>query len=628
MHFSKAVFFLVFLVSSPLFAQKEEGKLSRSKVIDDSTKQVYGPSTTRFFYEENIFFNDFQSKQVDTLIADFHLYNFIQRFNYEFQDLGNIATASSPIFFRAPTTTGVRSGWHSFDLYWETEAVRYYDTKSPFSNMHLVLGGNGRSFTDIDYTRNIKPNWNFGFNYRGLFMDKQISRSGRGDRNVVSHYYDLFSTYHSKDSAYWAFFNFRRMSHFQLENGGVKVSDNYTLDEFFQQFATPNLDGPQSYDLRTNLHFFHQYRLIKGVEVYQRADKFRQFVQFTDKNRTNTYYDALIVRDPNSGDRQVFKTFTNELGIKGLYGRLFYNGYFTSRNYSMDYGLLNENQFALRTRGTEYFVGGRVAFQLAKEIRLSGEAESLLNTNYNVKVALNSPWLEASINRMLYKPSFIQQLFLGAHDVWVNNFANVESTQLKVLATAKNKAISISGGGTLTTLDNYVFFNQRLSNVNQQVLPQQSTDSHFILSPEVRIRLTMLKKLSLSGRVVYSSVATNPDAAIQLPEWMMHGQIAFRDTWVHGNFDFQIGLEGHLQSGYFANGYDVPTQQFYSQQSFVTNTFPIVDAFFNWRMKRGRMFFKYNNIVQAFTNSGYIVTPFYPGQANVFDFGFDWIFFD
>jgi hypothetical protein len=625
-NFFKLLLVLLFVSQVALAQRDDSPKLSRSKVIDDSTKQVYGPNTTRFFYEDNIFFNDFKSQTLDTLIRDFHLYNFVQKLNYEYQDLGNIATAMAPIFYMPPSQIGVTSGWNGFNPYWDSEKVKYYDTKSPYSNLSLVLGGKGRSITDVDYTRNIKPNWNFGFNFRGLFMDKQILRSRRGDRNAVSYYYDAFTTYHTQDSAYWLFANFQRMRHTHLENGGVEVPDSFAIADFFDEFASPNLADPESRDLRTNIHFFHQYRIVNGIEVYHKFDKYRQFFEFDDDQRDEPFYDTLIL-PTYALDWQLFKTLRNEVGLKGKIGAVFYNGYWAARNYSIDYKWLDEDDFELRTRGTEYYAGGNARVDIGKQITLAGEADFLLSTNYKIKASLTSPWLQASVARYQYKPSYIQQLYLGTHDMWVNNFSNVESTQLFGLATFTNSWLSVSGGGTVTSIDNYIYFKED-KNRKQTVLPTQSSKSFFIQSPEARFKIIAWKKLGLNGRARFTNVSENPDSAIQVPEWFLHGQIAFKDSWFNDNFDFQIGVEAHWQSAYYANGYDVPTQQFYTQRSFRTTSFPVVDAFLNWKMKRGRMFFKYNNIVQAFTKTGYFPTPFYPGQANIFDFGFDWMFFD
>lgn len=630
--FLRYLFIFLVSLSFSVLGQDDAPRSSRSQVLDDSTKQIYGPKTTRFFYEENIFFSDYTASTLDTVIRDFHLFNFVQRYNYEYQDLGNIGTAMNPIFYQLPTQIGVSSGWKSFDPYWNANTTRYYDTKSPYSNMHLVLGGQGRSITDIDYTRNIKPNWNFGFNYHGLYIDKQISRDGRGDRNAISHYYDLFTTYHSKDSAYWLFASFRRMSHFQIETGGVEVEEDYVLEDFFDPFATLNFNvaknsEPASNDLRTNLHFFHQYKIAKGLEVYHVVDKYRQYIQFDDKQRTHEYYDTLILKDA-ALDKQYFRTLRNELGLKRKFGKVFFNGYWAARNYSMDYGWIDESDFSLKTKGTEYYVGARAAYDINRSMRIAAEAESLLSTNYKIRASFSSSWLNATATQNTYKPSFVQQLYLGAHDAWVHDFQDVTATQLQALAKYNWRFINFSAGGTITALSNYIYFKEGSPVQGQKVLPQQSSVNHFIQSPEASVRITVLKKISLTGRAIYSTVTENADSAIQIPKLFLHGQLAFEDKWINGNFDFQIGLEGHWQSGYLANGYDIPTQQYYTQHSFQNNAFPLIDVFFNWKMKRGRIFFKYNNLVQLATKTGYLPTPYYPGQRNILDFGFDWLFFD
>jgi hypothetical protein len=46
------------------------------------------------------------------------------------------------------------------------------------------------------------------------------------------------------------------------------------------------------------------------------------------------------------------------------------------------------------------------------------------------------------------------------------------------------------------------------------------------------------------------------------------------------------------------------------------------------KVKSGRIFVKYNNVMQALTRTGYMPTPFYPGQRNSLDFGFDLLFYD
>jgi hypothetical protein len=113
-----------------------------------------------------------------------------------------------------------------------------------------------------------------------------------------------------------------------------------------------------------------------------------------------------------------------------------------------------------------------------------------------------------------------------------------------------------------------------------------------------------------------------------MPELFINAQLAYSNIWFGGNFDFQAGVDVHWKSDYFAYGYDPVVQQFYTQQKHAAPDFPLLDVFISAKIIRGRVFFKYHNLLKAFTKIGNVPTPFYPGVMNVFDFGFDWSFYD
>ena len=115
---------------------------------------------------------------------------------------------------------------------------------------------------------------------------------------------------------------------------------------------------------------------------------------------------------------------------------------------------------------------------------------------------------------------------------------------------------------------------------------------------------------------------------MQFPELFVNAQLAYADIWFNDNFDFQFGVDVHWKSKYYAPGYDVTSQQFYTQQRYPAPAFPIIDIFLNARIKRARIFVKYNNALMTFTDYGNVPTPFYPGVRNLIDFGFNWSFFD
>src|SRR5688500_14603409 len=114
-HLLLRVNFLRFILLNLLFlaaffslqAQDEEPQRRGSRVIDDTTKQVYGPKTSKYYFEKDVFFNRITYHPIDTGIRNFHRYNYVQRHNNLYEDLGNIGTAIHPIYYQVPDVIGV-----------------------------------------------------------------------------------------------------------------------------------------------------------------------------------------------------------------------------------------------------------------------------------------------------------------------------------------------------------------------------------------------------------------------------------------------------------------------------------------------------------------------------------------
>lgn len=628
---------LVLGFSVPSIAQQREGGGRRgSRVIDDSTRQVYGPTTSRYYYERDIFYNKEEYHPIDTAIRNFHRFTYVQKHENFYQDLGNIGTSIQPIFYQSPTIIGRNSGFNTYDLYWDDEVMKYYDTKSPFTNLDVDLGGTGRATTRVSFSRNINPRWNFGFTYRGFFIDKQIQRRGKGDRSVKATYYDFYTAYQSKDSTYRLFMNFRRMYHQVDEYGGIPQSRVSKLSDFFADNVDPSLREAESNDLRANLHLAHQYKIGKALQLYHQFDLYEQTNQFVNDYPAEgaaaaAYFDYNELEYVNVGgtyDEAEFRTNRNEVGIKGSLLKLFYNGFYAIRNYQMNYNRLLEDTLLVRTKGAESYLGGRVSLKLDSLVEVNGLLEVQEEGNLRIEGEIKSRWFEASLKQALYEPTFAQQAYRGSHDVWNNSFDKVESTWLNGYLHYNSRWLSVSPGVTFTRLRNYVFFRYQEVDFGQKVLPFQSSGNQIYAAPELKLSMTFLKHIILSGRGVYTRLLENNDDALQLPELFVNGQLSYANIFFNGNLDMHAGVEVHWKSAYYAPGYDVASRQFYTQTSFKVPAFPVVDIFFNAKIKRGRIFLKYHNLIQAFSDHGYLPTPYYPGQKNVVDFGFDWQFYD
>ncbi len=649
-HLSNAVFLLLIVSTANfLMAQDDEvrGPRRGSRVLDDTTRQIYGPNTSHYFFEEDVMMNREKRQPIDTTIRNFHRYNYVQRFNYRYQDLGNVGTAIQPLYYENPDVIGKRSGMHVYDLYTETEPIKYYDTRSPYSNMKVVLGGLGRSITKGTYSRNITPQWNFGLNYRALLIDKNIQRRGKADRLVRGTYYDAYTTFQSKDSSYRVFANVRRNFHRVDEFGGVRTDLKATFFEYKNYFETttqPWLTNAESNDLRINWHLFQQYSLAKPLQIYHVFDRYRQRNKFLDVSTTTTtpFFGPFreIARDSVDNDTK-FKAVRNELGVKGNLGKLFFNGYYAIRHYSMSYismradttDHLTFDSLKFAHIGNEHYVGGRVGLYLDSIGDVSGGIEVMQDPDYEGKKyyriygQITSRWFDAKLTQMQYAPGFMEQAYRGTYNVWNNFFSNTTSTQFNGHLHYHSKVLTLSPGVTFTRLSNYVFYKE-VSDTLQRVMPIQSTGQQVVLSPEFSFGFTFFRHITLSGQAIYTEIAENADSALSIPKVHLNAQLAYSNIFFNGNFDIHTGVDVHWRSAYNAMGYDPALRQFYIQNDFQVPAHPIVDVFINAKVKRGRIFFKYHNLVQAFTKQGYMPTPYYPGQPNSFEFGFDWSFYD
>jgi hypothetical protein len=320
----------------------------------------------------------------------------------------------------------------------------------------------------------------------------------------------------------------------------------------------------------------------------------------------------------------------NEIGIKGSLLKLFYNGYYALRDYDMISNGVLTDTLKVRTHGTESYLGGRMSLKLDSLIELNGWVEIQQAGNLRLEGEIRSKWFEATLRQKVYEPTYVQQFYHGAHDLWNNNFNKVESTTLNGAIHYNSRWLSFSPGLTFTRMSNYVFFRKddTAPAGYQQVLPVQSSGNQAYAAPELRLAVTMLRHLRFDAYGIYTKFITNDDNALRIPDLFVNTQLSYANIFYHGNLDMHAGVDVHWQSAYFAMGYDPAIQQFYTQDNFQVPAYPIIDLFFNAKIKRGRIFIKYHNLNQFITKQGYLPTPYYPGVKNLIDFGFDWSFYD
>jgi hypothetical protein len=606
-----------------------------SAILDDSTRNVYGPMTTTWMTEREFFSGQPNYRPLDTAITNFHRWTRVQQLNNLYHDLGNNGTALNPIYPSPSESIGVSSGYQGYGQYIKAYDLKIYDTKSPFTRMYFVWGSEGRAVTSAEYARNITPKWNIAFSYRALLSDKQVLRQGKGDRQVIDHYYDIHTHYSTPNDRYKLRLSYQRIRHRVRENGGLTFSSgDSSYNAYFEQNVATNLRLARNAEQHNNVHLQHQVG-IKQIQVYHQFDFRRQVNWFRDELNLEPadYYDYVRL---DSIDRAVdsvkFTTVDNQVGVKGNFGQrnqFFYNGYAKVRSYNLFNFNMARDTLALPMKGTEYYVGGELEYSLDSLQRISGQIEALDGGYSRIGGVLNTRWLDAEARAQFSKPTFLQAGYAGSFDEWNNDFQTVRSLKVSAFPKLSWGPLMLAAGATYTYFENYIYFAQRdtFPGTNQKVLPLQTDQPVTYVTPEVRMDLA-IGKIHFRPQVLYAQILTDADSVLRIPRLFVNGQIAFEDNLFRGNLQVHMGVELHWHSAYKAMGYDPVLQTFYNQDKVVTPSYLLADVFLTAKMKRGRFFFKYYNIGQLFTGIGSMPTPYYRGAQNLLDFGVDMLLFD
>lgn len=630
----------------PVIPKRTDGKV----VLDDSTKQIYGPRTTRYFLETAVFNNRKTLYPIDTNLVGFHQYEWVKRTGHRLTDLGNLGTATRPTYYEPPQRIGAQIGFNAFDPYAFTpESIRYYDTKSPFSNIYYVQGGRGQNVLNFDFSRNVNPRLNLGLDLQRITAEKQYGLPAnlrtQSQRNQSDSWaFALHGSYRSKNERYTLLSHVRLLEQNVVELGGLllgKPADADSIFRFRLDNALARTPTARTRERRNNLHTYQQYVLANGFQVYHIFDVEGRYNRFRDPNFTGGSSDSTgyplpqtdaFIRDTLATETS-YRLFENRFGIKGFFKGFNYRLHLRRRDYqrlnqfSQVLPSLVDSLFSttnMRLNGSDYlrrsetFLGLWLNYYFADSTRIWAEGEYLLGRDYLLRGEYEGRWLRAGASSILSSPTLVQERFVSPLLSWDNRFGLVSSQSAWGRATFRLGRFTLEPNASYNLLKNYIFY-------NTQGVPEQTgvPISIFRAGTGLSFKAGVFSTVS----EVQLATTSEPDF-VRIPKILANSRLAF-DVLFKKKLYIQTGLELHYRSGYLADAYLPLTGQFYLQNGFRVPGFLLADAFADLRINRVRLFFKAANLTQVLTQRGYFPTPYYPGVPFVpFGFGVNWLLFD
>jgi hypothetical protein len=634
--------------------------------LDDSTKVVYGPTSTKYFLEEDVFNNRKRLYSLDTTIDGIHNYNFVQRYKNQYQDLGNIGTAIRPVFYKAPEQIGTLLGYDAYSLYtFKPNQVRYYNTKSPFTNIIYVPGGGDQDLLQFELSRNIDSLWNVGINVQRIAANKTlIDQTTTGDNSAISHWdFMMHTNYQTKNKKYALLAYFNLSDHNSNDQGGVIRKDSVTdattgkrrlisYNELLAQGDNiPILTSAATRDKSYNLHIYHEYVGYKAFQIYQVIDYQTRTVQFVDKSFKAGLTNGLYSYDYGIANFRPVKLLRPLVGFPRVSSKtdsLYY--YLTNQTDS----LYNETQYSLfeHKSGIKGFYKG-FNYRLHLRQRFFSY-QNPFNSYQNIPVTKFKDILKNPSDIQLYKYTTDtskvwrgNETFIG---LWLNQYFKDSTRLFGEFEYLLGKDFRINGefqGKWLNIGGSYI--------ASSPTLVQQATFSNGLrwdkinnLEKVASLNVFGYTTLKFKGCIISPNVSItrvsdyiyfNESALVSQKDgdifiyragmgfdyrkgkFSTTNQIFYTKTdsdliripalFVNSRFAFdllfrkklyiQTGLEFHYKSSYYADAYMPAIQQFHLQNRQRIDGYIQADAFADMRINRVRLFFKFAHVNQGLT---------------------------
>ena len=600
---------------------------AQKSIVDDSTKQVYGPKTVEMTNEDFIKNNiAIRYWHPDTTVYRKEKYDRVDASERQFQSLGFIGSPLFDLEYELSNKPGRTFGINGYDPYFKSvNEINYYNTKSPYIDMQVILGGSDRSKIDFEFSRNINAHWNVGFDINRITADKQIALQAQGDRSVESAAFDIYTHFYNKEKPYEIAFSYHSLNHQVADIGGVDVPDDPTIPDFYlYQDAETQLSDAASQDKRSRMHLFHQYKLGSGFQLYHQADLTNQEYRFTnDSNSGETQYDSYypqyLLNEDITSEQNSFSSFENEIGMKGDIQGAFYRFYLKRR------ALIYDQKYALETSIGETYAGTYLRFDWKDKFSVIGQGEVSNEGAYQLEGTLKSDLIKGSYTSQRALPSFILQNYSGNHHQWSNSFDPVFSNTIKGEMNLKWNVFELNPRVSVTTRSNHIYF-------NSSQVPEQIGSTLLInkIGGDVAINFFKFNDeeyFRLENSLTLSQVSGDASDVIRIPEFRGSGRLFWRGNWFQNAVPVEIGADLYYRTAYFGNQYDPVLAQYYINDELELQAYPAVDFFINMKIGNLRAYLKWNHINQQI-NDGYMATPYYPAQRTVFDLGVQWLFFD
>lgn len=612
-------------------------KTEDSLVIDSGNQdslKIFKPTIQDYKFQTQFS----EKKIIDTVLSNDKVHQFTQYNNLD--DFGkiqfaNVGAGFNPLVFTSNDEANLallpeNKAYNILSI----KDIKYYDVKTPTTTFIYHSGVRNGGILQTTYAQNIGQRFNFSVEYFGLRSLGHYKRTLAANNNT------LFSGhYKSKNQKFEAFAHFIHQNINNEENGGIADQDQFLSDDNAssnRNSITPNL---QSSDSRFS---YRRYYLSTQFSPFN-SEKFPFRLRYTVYNQTNKYYF-------NQDSPEGFYTGGNVNAIAnyplsaGKYSKNLSNTVsliLDNAKFKLDAGLRYQiiklgvsdpfsiNGIEIGNERSENRIGavGNLGIFLFDRIDLKSNLEfsngnefgTFFKSSNLLKIEpIKDYFLTAKVNFQSAAPSFNYLLNTSVYKNFnyeVTDFKNEARTEIG--GNLQLKWFQTELFANYFMLDNFSFFD-RLARPQQSEVPvnilQLGGDATF-----------SYKKFNLNTRLQFQNTLTNK-ALFPAPDLVARANLYYQTKAFKDAAEIQTGIKAYYFSKFESREYFPVLNEFIlpGATPFAIGGQPIIDAYFNMKVKRFFVFVEGQHLNTLITKNKTYTAPLNPYSDFRLNIGIVW----
>jgi len=587
-------------------------------------------------------FNEFAETEIDTNLNYFEIYDFTYINSYSNINLSNIGLASKSNLIYQKRNTGFLFNNAMYDNLISQKDIKYFNTKKHFTNLSFYTNfskKNNNQVLRVIHTQNVTENFNVGLIYNMVSSTGEFSKQSSSDNSV-----SVFTSYDGTKYNCNGNFIYNKLKN--ENNGGI--SDQYVNDNIINTNITaiPTwLNNSKSINMNREVNFYQSLKLnnntIDSLDTITNNEKY-----FSISHKLKYQYSRLNYYNDSTDHFYQFFNIDSAITIDSTFQNIIYNTVY------FDYHIDNEKQkkkigfsyineienFYYYNKNVNKYNNGIGGLYSVKDTNLSvyhlgfyyflsGRKQSSFSVfgEYHKNIINNNFMLNANISYKNEVPEYFEEHFYSNNLSWDTSFSKNKSLVDFDISLSKLEYF-FEIGAHYGIYDNVIYFKDNLADTNG-ISISSFQETHTINYYSIYLKKDFnFKHFRFNNKLAYQK--SDNEAVMSVPEFSFFNSSSYKFVLVKNVLIAEIGIDIFYYTKFKADAYLPAASMFYRQNDVEIGNYPKVDAFLKMKLKRARLFFKFEHANFGLTGSNYYAGVYQPMAPRVFRFGVSWSFYD